>query len=110
MPYGIFYAQYEITKHNGRLCSAEEAMQLSESKFLSQLGVTLVRGSLTQEQALEDLKSRKCELNRAQFWAIGSGYCAYMYAAVEYDERDGEFMPYDGEFAEWQYPQDDEEG
>lgn len=33
MAYGIFYAQREITKKNGRLPSVEDAIKLAEQRF-----------------------------------------------------------------------------
>lgn len=49
------------------------------------------------------LAKEKCELCRAQFWAIGAGYNAYMYQIIEMGSGDGYG------FAEWEYPHDDEE-
>lgn len=102
MAYGIFYAQCEITKKNGRLPSAEEAIKLAEKRFdeCNQIPCEMFH---TLAEAKEALAKRKCALCHAKFWALGTGYIAYMYQIIEIGSGDGYG------FAKWQYPQDDEE-
>ena len=102
MAYGIFYAQCEITKKNGRLPGIQEAIKLAEQRFC-ELNQSPCCSFNTLEDALEELAKLKCELCPAQFWALGAGYTAYMYQIIEIGSADGY------EFAEWQYPQDDED-
>ena len=103
MPYGIFYVQCEITKKNGRLPSAEEAIKLAKQRFdeCNQNPCAIFHTLADAQEALEKLK---CELCPTQFWALGTGYDAYMYQIIEIGSGDGYG------FAEWVYPQDDEEG
>lgn len=102
MAYGIFYVQCEITKKNGRLPGIEEAIKLAEQRFDEcEANPCGTFPSLAEAQDL--LAKQKCELRRAQFWSLGSGYCAYMYQIIELGSGDGYG------FAKWQYPQDDEE-
>lgn len=102
MAYGIFYAQCEITKKNGRLPSIQEAIRLAEQRF-DELNQNPCVCFHTLEDAQEALANLKCELCPAQFWAAGAGYTAYMYQIIETGTGDGYG------FAKWQYPQDDEE-
>lgn len=102
MAYGIFYAQCEITKKNGRLPSIQEAIRLAEQRF-DELNQNPCVCFHTLEDAREELARLKCELCPSQFWALGAGYTAYMYRIIEIGSADGY------EFAEWQYPQDDED-
>lgn len=96
MAYGIFYAQCEITKKNGRLPNIQEAIRLAEQRFdeLNQIPCVCFH---TLEDAREELARLKCELCHSQFWALGAGYTVYMYRIIEIGSADG----YD--FAEWQY-------
>lgn len=103
MAYGIFYAQCEITKKNGRLPSIEDAIKLAEQRF-DECGQNICEECHTLADAQEALAKLKCELCPAQFWALGAGYNAYMYQIIEIGSGDGYG------FAEWTYPQDDEEG
>lgn len=57
----------------------------------------------TLADAQESLAKLKCELCPASFWALGTGYTAYMYQIIEIGSGDGYG------FAEWTYPQDEEE-
>ena len=102
MAYGIFYVQCEITKKNGRLPSVAEAIKLAEQRF-DEGDANPCALFHTLADAQKALAKRKCELCRAQFWAIGAGYNAYMYQIIEIGSGDGYG------FAEWTYPQDDEE-
>lgn len=106
MPYGIFYKQIEITKKNGRLPSVEDAIKLAEERFWEDDVPNPCQCFHELAEAREALAKEKCELCTAQFWAIGSGYCAYMYCIAETGSGD----VYD--FAEWTYPgkDEDEEG
>lgn len=85
MAYGIFYAQCEITKKNGRLPSVEDAIKLAEQRF-DECGQNICEVCHTLADAQEALAKLKCELCPASFWALGAGYG----------------------FAKWQYPQDEE--
>lgn len=103
MAYGIFYVQCEITKKNGRLPSIEDAVKLAEQRF-DECGQNICAVYHTLADAQEALAKLKCELCPASFWALGTGYTAYMYQIIEIGSGDGYG------FAKWQYPQDDEEG
>lgn len=102
MAYGIFYVQCEITKKNGRLPSVEEAIKLAEQRFdeCCQNPCEILH---TRADAQEALAKLKCELCPSQFCALGTGYTAYMYQIIEIGSGDGYG------FAEWRYPQEDEE-
>lgn len=102
MAYRIFYAQREITKKNGRLPSVAEAIKLAEQRF-DECEANPCGTFPTLADAQEALAKLKCELCPASFWALGTGYTAYMYQIVEIGSGDGYG------FAEWVYPQDDEE-
>lgn len=102
MAYGIFYVQCEITKKNGRLPSIKEAIKLAEQRF-DECEANPCGTFPSLAEAQEVLAKERCELCRAQFWAIGAGYNAYMYQIIEIGSGDGYG------FAEWTYPQDDEE-
>ena len=102
MAYGIFYVQCEITKKNGRLPSIEDAIKLAEQRF-DECGQNICAVYHTLADAQEALAKLKCELCPSQFWALGTGYTAYMYQIAEIGSGDGYG------FAKWQYPQDDEE-
>lgn len=101
MAYGIFYAQCEITKKNGRLPCVEDAIKRAEQRFdeCNQIPCEMFH---TLADAQEELAKCKCELCPAKFWAIGTGYNAYMYRIYEIGSGDGYG------FAEWTYPQDEE--
>lgn len=103
MAYGIFYAQREITKKNGRLPSVAEAIKLAEERFWDDDVPNPCQCFNELDEAREALAKLKCELCPAQFWAIGAGYNAYMYQIIEIGSGDGYG------FAKWTYPQDDEE-
>lgn len=102
MAYGIFYAQCEITKKNGRLPSVEDAIKLAEQRF-DECDQRPCQCFHELDEAQEALAKLKCALCRAQFRASGAGYCAYMYQIAEIGSGDGYG------FAEWTFPQDDEE-
>lgn len=102
MAYGIFYAQCEIAKKNGRLPSVKEAIKLAEQRF-DECGQNPCEMFHTLTDAQEALAKLKCELCPAQFWSIGAGYNAYMYQIIEIGSGDGYG------FAEWTYPRGDEE-
>lgn len=102
MAYGIFYVQCEITKKNGRLPSVEQAIKLAEQRF-DECNPNPCGTYPTLAEAQEELAKLKCELCPAQFWSVGSGYTAYMYQIIEIGSGDGYG------FAEWTYPQEDEE-
>lgn len=102
MAYGIFYAQCEITKKNGRLPSVQEAIKLAEQRF-DECSRNPCGMFHTLADAQDALSKLKCELCHAPFWAIGTGYTAYMYQLIEIGSGDGYG------FAEWTYPQDDDE-
>lgn len=97
MAYGIFYAQCEITKKNGRLPSVEEAIKLAKQRF-DECDPSPCEMFHELAAAQEALAKLKCELCPAQFWAIGAGYNAYMYQIIEIGSGDGYG------FAEWAYP------
>lgn len=104
--FGIFETQTEITKKNGRLCGIDDAVRLAESECAN---LNLVESFDTLEAARDALAKYSCELYRSQFWAIGSGYNAYMKLIVEYDVIDGEMELGDYlDFAAWTTPVDDE--
>lgn len=102
MAYGIFYVQCEITKKNGRLPSVPEAIKLAKQRF-DECGQNPCEIFHTLTDAQEALVKLKCELCPASFCALGTGYTAYMYQIIEIGSVDGYG------FAEWQYPQDNEE-
>lgn len=102
MAYAIYYAQCEITKKNGRLPSIPEAVKLAEQRF-DECGKNRCEVYQTLADAQEALAKLKCELCPASFWALGTGYTAYMYQIIEIGIGDGYG------FAKWQYPQDNEE-
>lgn len=102
MAYGIFYVQCEIAKKNGRLPSVEDAIKLAEQRF-DECDANPCGVFPTLTEAQEVLAKLKCELCPASFWALGTGYTAYMYQIIEIGSGDGYG------FAEWSYPQDDEE-
>lgn len=103
MPYGMFYKQVEITKKNGRLPSVEDAIKLAEERFWDGDAPNPCQCFHGLDEAREALAKQKCELLPSQYYALGAGYCAYMYCIVEIGSGDGYG------FAEWTYPQDDEE-
>lgn len=102
MAYGIFYAQCEITKKNGRLPSVPEAIKLAEKRFdkCNQIPCEMFH---TLADAKEALAKRKCELCPAKFWALGTGYLVCMYQILDIGTGDGYG------FAKWTYPQDEED-
>ena len=102
MAYGIFYAQCEITRKNGRLPNIQEAIKLAEQRF-DECDQQPCGAFPSLSDAQQELAKVKCELRHAQFWAVGAGYCAYMYQIVEL----GSYNGYG--FAKWEYPQDDED-
>lgn len=102
MAYGIFYVQCEITKKNGRLSSVEAAIKMAEQRF-DECNQNPCGTYPTLAEAQEELAKLKCELCPASFWALGTGYTAYMYQIIEIGSGDGYG------FAEWTYPQGDEE-
>jgi hypothetical protein len=104
MAYGMFYKQVEITKKNGRLPSVEDAIKLAEERFWEGDEPNPCQCFHDLDEAREALAKEKCELLPSQYYALGAGYCAYMYCLVEIGSGDGYG------FAEWTYPQDDEEG
>lgn len=101
MAYGIFYVRCEITKKNGRLPSVEDAIKLAEQRF-NECNQNPCQCFHELGEAQEALAKLKCELCPS-FWADGAGYDAYMYQIIEIGSGDGYG------FAEWTYPQDDEE-
>lgn len=109
MAYGIFYAQCEITKKNGRLASMDDAIKRAEDEFFCDDRAEFKASYSTIDEAKSALENLHCELCRAQFRSVGSGYTAYMYALVECTEdEDGELMPGDiVEFADWIRPDED---
>ena len=102
MAYGIFYAQCEITKKNGRLPSVTEASKLAEQLFY-ECDQEPCGTFPSLADAQEALAKLKCALCPASFWALGAGYTAYMYQIIKIGSGDGYG------FAEWTYPHDDEE-
>ena len=101
MAYGIFYAQCDITKRNGRLPSVEYAAKLAEQRF-DECDQNPGEIFHTLADAQEALAKLKCELRPARFWSLGPGYNAYMYQIIEIGTGDGYG------FTEWTYQQDDE--
>lgn len=110
MKYGIFDAQCEITKKNGRLASIDDAIRIAKDEFFNYDRAVLRSTFDTIDEARAALAALHCELCRAQFWAVGAGYNAYMYALVECTEdEDGELMPGDiVEFASWIRPDEED--
>ena len=102
MAYGIFESQREITKKNGRLPSVPEAIKLAEQRF-DECNQNPCAMFHTLADARKALAKLKCELCPSKFWALGTGYTAYIYQIIEIGSGDGYG------FAEWTYPQDDEE-
>lgn len=102
MAYGIFYAQCDITKKNGRLPSVPEAIKLAKQRF-DECDKNPREMFHELADAQEALAKLKCELRPARFWSLGPGYNAYMYQIIELGSGDGYG------FAEWVYPRDDEE-
>lgn len=111
MKYGIFEAQCEITKKNGRLASIDDAIRIAKDEFFNDDRAVLRSTFDTIDEARAALAALHCELFSAQFWAVGAGYTADMHALVECTEdADGEIVPGDiVGFASWIRP-DDEEG
>lgn len=110
MIYAIYESNCEITKKNGRLASIDDAIRFAEDEFFSDDRGEKKTSYETLDEAKAALERMHCELRRAQFWAVGAGYTAYMHALVECTEdEDGELMPGDiVEFASWIRPDDED--
>lgn len=108
MMYVIYESQCEITKKNGRLASIDDAIRIAKGEFFSDDRAELKSTYGTIDEAKAALEKLHCELRRAQFWSVGTGYTAYMYALVECTkDEDGELVPGDVvEFASWIRPED----
>lgn len=110
MIYAIYNSNCEITKKNGRLASIEDAIRIAQDEFFTDDRGEPRSTHDTIEDAKAVLEKLHCELCRAQFWSIGAGYTADMYALVECTkDEDGDLMPGDiVEFANWIRPGDED--